>query len=314
MQILASALPGFRDLRAPLIAGYLWLLCLWTLVKPNIAVRPANDIAASIYDLAVATGPIWIGLAVSVGAYLVGSVSQILSPVVRLVTRRTVNRAARLLGGALYALYAAAQLGWARVRHGIRQRSVSAIGKLTIATDFQPSLAAKALSLRLIPPPPKWSDNPALTRHRFAADEKLRKLEKSAPAGWVSEHNIEELRNELSDRYQRAADQLRDEMSLPATLLVGENPALFSEADRLKAEGELRLALVPPIAAITVLLSISHTPIWLCLFVALIIIAAQGLDREHKFQTLMDGALRQGQIIAQSIEEFKSWVDTIPAE
>ena len=33
MQILASALPGFRDLHAPLTAGYLWLVFLWLLLK-----------------------------------------------------------------------------------------------------------------------------------------------------------------------------------------------------------------------------------------------------------------------------------------
>jgi hypothetical protein len=39
MQILASALPGFRDLRAPLTAGYLWLILLWIWLKPDLASR-----------------------------------------------------------------------------------------------------------------------------------------------------------------------------------------------------------------------------------------------------------------------------------
>jgi hypothetical protein len=76
VKILASALPGFRDLRAPLIAGYMWLVFLWLLVKPEIATRPANGTTAAMYDLAKHAGPIWIGLGVGVAAYLIGSVSQ----------------------------------------------------------------------------------------------------------------------------------------------------------------------------------------------------------------------------------------------
>ena len=30
--MLAQILPGFRDFRTPLIAGYLWLTCAWILV------------------------------------------------------------------------------------------------------------------------------------------------------------------------------------------------------------------------------------------------------------------------------------------
>jgi len=45
------------------------------------------------------------------------------------------------------------------------------------------------------------------------------------------------------------------ELSLPATLLVGEQPELFAEVDRLRAEGELRLAVVPPLLATIVLLA-----------------------------------------------------------
>src|SRR5687768_14032142 len=76
MQILANALPGFRDLRSPVIAGYLWLLVGWVLVSPDINSRPENAVAASLYDLADRLGKIGTAVAVSVAAYLVGSVSQ----------------------------------------------------------------------------------------------------------------------------------------------------------------------------------------------------------------------------------------------
>jgi hypothetical protein len=76
MQILANALPGFRDLRSPVIAGYLWLLVGWVLLSPDIDSRPENAVAASLYDLANKLGKVGTAVAVSVAAYLVGSVSQ----------------------------------------------------------------------------------------------------------------------------------------------------------------------------------------------------------------------------------------------
>lgn len=56
MQILASALPGFRDLRAPLLAGYLWLIFVWILIKPDIRTGPNNAVDTAMYDLAKDAG------------------------------------------------------------------------------------------------------------------------------------------------------------------------------------------------------------------------------------------------------------------
>lgn len=63
MQILASALPGFRDLRAPVIAGYGWLLFGWLLVQPDLNQRPQNPLGAALYDLGHELGRIWVAVA-----------------------------------------------------------------------------------------------------------------------------------------------------------------------------------------------------------------------------------------------------------
>jgi hypothetical protein len=75
MQILASALPGFRDLRAPLTAGYMWLLFIYLLVRPELGTRPTNEIGAAVFDLANEVGRLWLALAVGTAAYLVGAIS-----------------------------------------------------------------------------------------------------------------------------------------------------------------------------------------------------------------------------------------------
>lgn len=57
--------------------------------------------------------------------------------------------------------------------------------------------------------------------------------------------------HELAWRGSTARRELENDLELPANLLLGQNPELFSEADRLNAESQFRLAVVPPLLAIT---------------------------------------------------------------
>jgi hypothetical protein len=87
MQVLSNALPGVRDVRAPLIAGYIWLLCAWLIATPDINHRPNDQPGAALWDLADDVGRFGVALAVSVVAYLIGSVSQEASDAVRKLVR-----------------------------------------------------------------------------------------------------------------------------------------------------------------------------------------------------------------------------------
>src|SRR5688572_18576909 len=75
MNILANALPGFRDLRGPVIAGYLWLLVIWATFTPDLSSRPSGGFAAEAYDLGQDIGRVPALVALSVAAYLIGSLS-----------------------------------------------------------------------------------------------------------------------------------------------------------------------------------------------------------------------------------------------
>src|SRR3954447_24050591 len=83
MQILANALPGFRDMRAPLTAGYMWLVFAWLLLRPNLDRRPSSEVAATLFDLGQDAGRIWVAIAVGTVAYLAGSVSLAVSGLLR---------------------------------------------------------------------------------------------------------------------------------------------------------------------------------------------------------------------------------------
>jgi hypothetical protein len=115
-------------------------------------------------------------------------------------------------------------------------------------------------------------------------------------------------------RAQEAERGLAFELNMPATLLIGKEHELFSEADRLKAESQLRFAIVPPMLAIVVYLTIAQSAWWLLGVIAVLIWAFQDRSRNAEFRSLMLGAVQRGVIQSQSVEEFRFWVSNLPAD
>lgn len=77
MSAMAALLPGLRELRAPLAAGYVWLLDLWLLFGTHIpSSDEATGVVARIYELDGVVADLGGGVALSFVAYLVGSLSQ----------------------------------------------------------------------------------------------------------------------------------------------------------------------------------------------------------------------------------------------
>lgn len=275
MQILASALPGFRELRAPLLAGYMWLIFVWILIKPDIRTRPHNAVGAAMYDLAKDAGPIWIGLGVGVAAYLLGSVSQGLSPLLSPPPGKAINAFWRHVPAFV----------------GKRLRNRHPAAAELQEWGFDPIDQYFHEAQRKLPP------EPLVVRSGFKfAGPRL---------------------DELLTRSSEASRGLEVELQLPATLLLTErgsqpDPQLFSEADRLKAERELRLAVVPPLFAIAIYLGCNQSSwFWLALF-PIGVLLWQAHTRNQEFRSLMFGAVARGLARSRSVEEFKRWTESLP--
>ena len=84
--MLANVLPGLRDVRAPLAAGYIWLLALYLAVEPSVPKKP-HGIWASLDHLRHMVSLVATGLAVSFVAYLVGSIAVSVGGYLALLTR-----------------------------------------------------------------------------------------------------------------------------------------------------------------------------------------------------------------------------------
>jgi hypothetical protein len=75
--VLGQVLPGLREVRAPLAAGYLWLLFAWLVAGHRVPNR-ADDVdgpVARVYDLEPIVTGFGVAVVASVVAYIVGSIA-----------------------------------------------------------------------------------------------------------------------------------------------------------------------------------------------------------------------------------------------
>lgn len=73
MTFLTSLLPGLREVRAPLAGGYLWLLLIWLVVDPERPEAEEGGFYGRLEEVANALPPVGQAIAVSIAAYLIGS-------------------------------------------------------------------------------------------------------------------------------------------------------------------------------------------------------------------------------------------------
>jgi hypothetical protein len=255
MQILANALPGFRDLRAPLIAGYMWLFFTWLIVEPDLD-RQASGLVGSAVDLADRAGPIWTAVAIGIAAYLVGSLSLAVSRFIRQLVLESEPEVFFYRFGSQVeeGVQATAERGRALLRQAEHSRGVS----------------SKDLSI---------------------------------------------LYQQLNGRSREALHEAHRELDLPATLLVGEQNELFAEVDRLRAEGELRMAVLPPLIGLGILLGFEGSAWWLLLLPAAAVLFFQGLQRDFDSKKIIADAMRIGRVPASSSVKFSQWVEeALPKE
>lgn len=74
--MLANILPGLRDLRAPLVAGYVFLVGLWFLVSPSTVAPKGNSGYALGYHLGQFAGRAAVLAAASLVAFFIGLLLQ----------------------------------------------------------------------------------------------------------------------------------------------------------------------------------------------------------------------------------------------
>lgn len=315
MSILANALPGFRDIRSALVAGYLWLVFAWIVFGSEVDdARTTYPALQSGVDLANAAGRIWIAVAVGTAAYLVGLVSRDASAALVSFFRRRYREQDDV------GTPDDAQDPPLEFRLTQRSRSSGALvaSSLLLAAEFVKMMRPLRRVFDLVFAPPTHvgrTSTPEKTDLTVpGADRVVRQLISDrlqrAERLLASTVQRKEERAKRAGRIINACDALATDLSreldLPATLLAGDRPELFAEADRIRAEGELRVAVVPPLTALAVLLAVEVSPAWLLALLPVAQLLRQGIRREDDVRRLIGSALVQGAVQSAAVQRFDS--------
>jgi hypothetical protein len=303
----ASLLPGVRDLRAPLAAGYVWLLFGWLLFEPHQGslgfIAPVVATFSSLDHLVSAAG---LAVAASFAAYLIGSLSSTLTDTVQ----RGLSRSLRFYGPAPGFL-------------GIIERALD-LPLEAYLFDLTPSEPIGAAPDSIVPgtDPDKgtihvprgavpfafvvqgWTNSLhaagvegiSLTQ---AVSTELRAVTASEPQlTWISQggvlsplslNRIEELlrarvyfSDELSAIDLLLGARVFSERELIADGLLDEKSDMYGAVDRLRGEVELRDAMLLPLLALVVLVSVTVSPVWLVALGVIVGLALQRRDLDRR--------------------------------
>ena len=241
--MLSNLLPGLRELRAPFAAGVLWVLAAWMALEPDIPTEVmATGVAWSVYRLRALLQPVAAGAAAGFIAYLVGSLSVAISsdaikasfPVH--ITRKRRRPFNTLSPAALGALYRAA----AQAREDIE-----AVGEFT-------TLQVEEALMRHV------ADLDGLTQVpiRRLRRRVVNLLDRLFPRRRVDKRRREIMRHESDPSIEERVDHLVvrlvvSELDAVSTVrLLGKEPDLYSAIDRHRAEVEFRVAVMPPLLAL----------------------------------------------------------------
>jgi hypothetical protein len=272
MGVLSNALPGVRDIRAPLTAGYLWLLFAWVVGTPDLDNRPGDEPMASLWDLADDVGRVGLALAVSVAAYLIGAISQEASD----WSRRRLIRSLRRLGGSL---------------RGVADR---------IDPDEVPVDEGSGVPIEFVGAPAErdWA------RIRLVEEYFRGAVASGREEAVLPTTESADFRAQLARATTSSAAAIDAELNLPATLLIGEHEQLFAEVDRLRSEADFRLTLAVPLLALIVVMAAQVSPWWLVAAPGLGVLVRQGLRRESEARKIMGDALGRGVIESSALASF----------
>jgi hypothetical protein len=308
--MLSTLLPGIRELRAPLAAGYMWLLAGWIALEPHIpAATSATGLIASVYRLDDALSGFGLAVAASFAAYLIGSLSMTLFSSAIRGRFIDVPRSAVSLGP-----LAPLSAQGTSALSTLTRRTVDQMAASLALTDLEPG---DVLELEGIASEP--ASAPLGASVPWQPQSRLRRLLRE-PFAWLprtvrfSSIEVVLSYDQTSDLDARQRQLVRRVVSefdqIIGTRLLGRDPDLFSAVDRHRAEVEFRVAVIPPLAVLTLAVS-ARVDLWaIALVVVAGLLSCLGLfmdarERERKANDTLAGALVDGRVHSPTLQALE---------
>jgi hypothetical protein len=313
--VLTNLLPGLRDLRAPLSAGFIWLFGIWLLAWPDVN-DSDSELVKSVLALKDAVSPAGVGAALAFVAYLLGSASEsVLGGAVGLALRVWPDaRRAVLMSGASEAAIeeVAVDAAWESSRR-LRARDINeraAFGTLSF-TDVVESVARSRDQLNA-----DFERALAQGEHRRARalDEWERGVSELLPVNAAEHIRAWFLsRPEDEDWFYipvgvRLKPVLEREMDQMRTRLLVDQPGLFSKVDRLRAEAEFRGAIALPLAFLACVVAFDTEEWWIGVAILALVVPllTQALRRSRESTDALMEALRTGKVGSPTLDRVRA--------
>jgi hypothetical protein len=295
LNLLSALLPGFREVRAPLIGGYLWLFFAWLLLRANDALPERSDsqLLADLFDLGDSIGKVGLAITASVAAYVVGSlVIQVLQWI------WSAPGHTRALFGPIL------QFGEAVARFGTRQYLPlsSVLGAYeptqcrTLDATLRITRSLEEIAEREIEGAMKRLHNACLAAERQVAEARSGEQGPTAEVvAYVEGEIILESDPEARYRVPRfsAARDIFGERGAILARLMDLSPFIGSKIDRLQAESEFRFAVAWPLLAISMALAATTEDLlWLLIIPLALLLLVHGIGLHRDASLELVDALR----------------------
>lgn len=264
MNLLASLLPGVRELRTPLVIGVLWLLTIVLALSPDaklLVLLP--DSVQALSDLLRDVPPSFLWIGALVPAYLLGSVLMGLSEgFLRHVSTRLLNLIAAIVRG-----LDKARNGRRYGKHGFQPGQW---------TRMWPSLLEDVSDVASV-------RGPVID---YVSNEYTRV---GAPSFAAMAFPVE---------------ALIEQLDVTALQVWSKEPAQYQEYDRLGAEADFRAGVGLPLLALGICASIQTGAQWVAIpltLIAVLTLARQSISLRRKQRVLMANALYLGMAESQPL-------------
>jgi uncharacterized protein YjbI with pentapeptide repeats len=262
--MLVNLLPGLRELRAPLAAGYIWLSALWLVFRSSLPPRAEpTGIIGAIYSLATAADAITVGIVASFTAYLVGSLSQgvfddLLRAAAPFVRTRLFLRDDPASGRVASQMFGSVVL---------MRGELSRAGVSVLSTFIHEQLNTRLEKLEHRYGNPGHADLPLALLGRYLST-------------------------------------LFHEFRIVQTRLVGQSEALFAQHDRLRAEAEFRRALIVPLAVLIGVVAHQTSWFWLSALLVMVLLYRDAVKLQESAGDILADAIGASTVTPPLIERL----------
>ncbi|MFI0799516.1 hypothetical protein SAMN04489729_8458 [Amycolatopsis lurida] len=241
--MLSSLLPGLRELRAPLAAGYVWLLGLWLALRPGLPPPgQASGVYRDLLDLGTWAGKAAVFAAATFAAYLLGTMSLAVTHWLDTVVT-PLFRAPRLQS-----------VAWLEPKYRGRRRILRALRDAVVNKLSDRFLTDEDFRDKVL-------------THIRGLQEFARRVGQEPPRIIAGARSDEHRRRAMDDYLHRwhllgtvvrtdvYVESVKEDLDYVGPRLLGKEDQLYGEYDRQNAEGSLRIGLFLPLVFLIAVLA-----------------------------------------------------------